>query len=99
MPSISTDNANLTKLFPDIAVSLSCVSSGVPQPAEQWYKDGMILQHGIGGVSITNHLNASDLVVSDSSGTQGGDYNCSASNIAGTNSKKFVIQCKLFKLD
>ena len=83
------------KLFPAIPVNLSCTSYGVPQPTLSWYKDGTALSNGVNGVTITNNLNSSDLSVIDVGGQQGGDYNCTASNVAGTSSIVFSVQCEL----
>ena len=58
--------------------------------------DGDILINGVGGVSIADTFNASDLTVIDSGGKEGGSYICIANNTAGSSYNEFVIRCKHF---
>jgi len=84
----------MAMLFPGTPVQLVCVSSGVPQPTITWIRDGAILMNGTGGVSITYTWNTSELTVWDVNGEQGGDYNCTSSNVAGSASVMFEIECE-----
>lgn len=81
-------------LLPGKAVHLLCDSTGVPQPVLTWYRDGALLLHGSEGVTILDRRNSSELMVVDSMGQQGGEYNCSGSNVAGRTSVTFTVQCK-----
>ena len=81
-------------LFPGTAVQLSCTSSGVPQPVVNWYRDGVMLVNGTGGVTIQSSYNTSELKVTDNSGEQGGNYNCSGINVAGIASEILIVECK-----
>jgi len=83
-------------LFPGTSVQISCVVSGIPQPTVSWRRDNMTLVNGTGGVSIYNVWNMSQLTAADSMGQQGGDYDCTGTNIAGSISLMFIVQCKCF---
>jgi len=94
VPTTSSVSPNASKFFPGTPVKLSCTFSGVPNPSLAWYKDTSILANGVDDVSIINGLNNSTLTVLDSTGEEGGYYNCIANNIAGSSSNNFHIQCK-----
>lgn len=81
-------------LFPGTPIQLVCVSDGIPQPIISWYRDGTFLVNGTDGVSIVASWNDSLLTVTDSMGEQGGEYNCTGSNIAGSISIEFIVLCK-----
>jgi len=84
-------------LFPGTSVTLSCTSSGVPQPVIAWYRNGIMLMNGTGNVSIISNWNMSVLTVWDSAGQQGGQYNCSGINVAGVTSILFTVECKCYE--
>ena len=48
-----------------------------------------------GGVSIVSSWNTSELTVTDMVGQQGGEYNCSGTNLVGLSSLAFTVECKL----
>ena len=95
MPNTTSENASIMMLYPGMDVYLSCVSSGIPQPLLTWYRDGVVLMDGSGGVSIVSSWNTSELTVTDIGGQQGGQYNCSGTNAAGLSSLVFSVECKL----
>ncbi len=94
VPTTTSSNPNSTMLFPGTTIQLSCTSSGVPQPEVFWYRDGVMLSNGTGGVTIQINNNTSELSVSDTMGQQGGKYNCSGINVAGMSSEILEVECK-----
>ena len=82
------------KLFPGTNINLSCDSVGIPTPILSWYKDFVYLSNGDESVTIVSIMTQSTLLVVDSRGVQGGEYNCTGSNIAGYTSVLFNIECK-----
>ena len=95
VPNTTSESASIIILYPGIDFTLSCVSSGIPQPLLTWYRDGVALMNGSGGVSIVSSWNTSELTVTDMGGQQGGEYNCSGTNAAGLSSLAFTVECKL----
>ncbi len=63
-------------------------------PSLSWYRNGMVLVNGTGGIVISSDMYASYLVVMDSVGLQGGEYNCTGVNVAGDSSIIFIVECK-----
>ena len=96
VPNTTSESASIMILHPGIDFHLSCVFSGIPQPLLTWYRDGVVLMDGSGGVSIVSSWNTSELAVTDIGGRQGGEYNCSGTNAAGLSSLAFTVECKLF---
>ena len=66
-------------------VTLSCNASGMPSPMVSWIKV-------VGG----EHFNESELVFTNVSRSQAGEYRCEASNLCGNASETATIevQCK-----
>ena len=94
VPNTTSDNASMLVLRPGTDVHLSCTSVGAPQALLSWFRDGIAIMNGSGGVLITATDDTSELVVTDSMGRQGGEYNCSGSNIVGRSSVVFIVECK-----
>ena len=100
VPNTTSESASIMILHPGMDFHLSCVSSGILQPLLTWYRDGVVLMDGSGGVSIVSSWNTSELTVTDTGGQQGGEYNCSGTNAAGLSSLAFTVECKtLFTLE
>ena len=91
--TFSTGSVKLMAFFPGTPVRLYCTFSGIPQPVLLWYKDGTVLNNEMGKISIVENSSRSDLIVMDSSGEQGGEYNCTGFNKAGQSSTTFVVEC------
>ena len=67
-------------------MTLSCNASGMPSPMVSWIKV-------VGG----EHFNESELVFTNVSRSQAGEYRCEASNECGNASEtaRIFVQCKL----
>jgi hypothetical protein len=88
-PSIVSEPAIFYANQSETAV-LECRSRGVPLPELTWFKDGQVLKKSQGDVSrLTYTMNG---VTREDKGT----YQCSAKNIAGSDSEMFqlVVNCK-----
>ena len=70
-------------------LTVVCNASGIPAPVVTWFKVG-------GGMTI----NGSELVFTNTSRTQAGEYRCEASNQCGNASEVATIEvrCKLSSL-
>ncbi len=95
VPNTTSESAIMKTLFPETSVTLSCTSSGVPQPVIAWDRDRILLMNGTGNVSIISYGNISELTVLDNGGQQGGEYNCTGINVAGMTSVSFLVECNL----
>ncbi len=93
-PNLSTLHSATMMLYPGMPVYIVCIFNGVPQPMIFWVRDGMNLVNG-SGISISNSMNTSELTVIDNAGEQGGEYNCSVSNVIGSATLIFMVECKV----
>ena len=94
VPIIQTSSANITRLFPGENIVIALEWFGYPTPTLYWIKDGITLMNNTGGLTYHITMNTSTLTVFDEGGQSGGRFIANASNIAGTATEEFIIECK-----
>ncbi|KAJ8038941.1 Hemicentin-1 [Holothuria leucospilota] len=88
-PTIDSSDSETVRVFQNQYVSLPCVAEGNPKPSISWSKDGVEIQRSDGRYRI-DYDGTLGIRMTDSSDS--GEYVCTASNIAGEESKIFTLQ-------
>ncbi|XP_069798458.1 hemicentin-1 [Narcine bancroftii] len=86
-PSIRTSDTEFTAIEESQGI-IPCSADGIPEPVLTWQKDGKILQDTLGKYRL---LQSGELIVKNAVPDDTGSYTCTATNVAGRDTKTFLL--------